>query len=84
MYQTGAQSVISNRGSGSNSSTYNLARHQQVVKMPLPTYSGHGDENSAADFIIKFEKYSHAVDIPLHLLLHKAMPCALTDTAYTW
>jgi hypothetical protein len=59
-------------------------RNHQIFKMPLPSYSGHNDESSAADFLTKVEKYALAFDLELNALLERVMPCALTDTAYTW
>ncbi|XP_077550126.1 uncharacterized protein LOC144163174 [Haemaphysalis longicornis] len=54
------------------------------VQLPVPTYSGYGDQSSANAFLLALSRYEQATGISESAVLRRVLPAALVDQAAGW
>lgn len=54
------------------------------VQLPVPTYSGYGDQMSANAFLLALSRYEQATGISESEVLRRVLPAALVDHAARW
>ncbi|XP_050028965.3 uncharacterized protein [Dermacentor andersoni] len=54
------------------------------LQLAVPTYEGHTDKKSVADFLLEMQDYRDAQAITYDVLLQRVLPVALTGSAARW
>lgn len=54
------------------------------VQLPVPRYSGYGDQMSVNAFLLALSRYEQATGISESEVLHRVLPAALVDHAARW
>lgn len=54
------------------------------AQLPVPTYSGYGDQMSVNAFLLALSRYEQATGISESEVLHRVLPAALVDHAARW